>query len=193
MRYEPDHKAKTRRRILKTASRQIRAKGLAGPGVAAVMKASGLTVGGFYKHFRNRENLLAEAVEEGLSEFGVCGQTQIAVQQAPPAERWKEIVRRYLTLDHCEHPESGCPIAALAPEIARAAPAVKKRVASILNERRKVMTEFMPGGSVAEREKNFSVIFPAMAGAMALARIMPDIEQKQRILDSMRDHLLSSF
>ena len=191
MRYEPDHKAKTRRRIVKTASRQIRAKGLAGPGVATVMKGSGLTVGGFYKHFRNRENLLAEAVEEGLSEFG--GQTLVALQQVPPAERWKEIVKWYLTLDHCEHPERGCPMAALAPEIARAAPAVKKRVASVLNERRKLMTEYMPGASFTEREKNFSVIFPAMAGAMALARIMPEIEQKQSILDSMRDHLLSSF
>ena len=159
--------------------------------MAAVMKASGLTVGGFYKHFRNRENLLAEAVEEGFSKFGE--QTLVALRQAPPAERWKEIVRRYLTLEHCEHPERGCPIAALAPEIARAAPAVKMRVASELSKRRKLMTEFMPGASIAEREKNFSVIFPAMAGAMAVARIMLDVEQKQKVLDSMRDHLLNSF
>jgi TetR/AcrR family transcriptional repressor of nem operon len=191
MRYGPDHKASTRRRIVKAASRQVLAKGLAGPGVAAVMKASGLTVGGFYKHFPNRENLLAEAVEEGLFEFG--RQLISTLKQAPPAERWKEIVRHYLTLDHCQHPERGCPIAALAPEIARAAPEVKKRVANVMKERRKVIMEFMPGASDAERERNFSLIFPAMAGAVAVARILPDVEQKQKLLDSMRDHLLNSF
>jgi TetR/AcrR family transcriptional repressor of nem operon len=191
MRYGSEHKASTRRRIVRTASRQILAQGLAEPGVAAVMKASGLTVGGFYKHFRNRENLLAEAVDQGFSEYGQ--QVIATLKQAPPGERWKEIVRGYLTLDHCQHPERGCPIAALAPEIARAAPAVKERVVSAMNERRKVITEFMPGASLPEREKNFSVIFPAMAGAMAVARIMPDVEQKQKVLHSMRDHLLNSF
>lgn len=191
MRYERDHKANTRRRIVKTASRQFLAHGLSGPGVAAVMKASGLTVGGFYKHFRNRENLLVEAVEEGMCAFG--GQQMAALKQAPPAERWKEIVKWYLSLDHCEHADRGCPIAALAPEIARAAPPVRKRIASVMKERRKLMTEFMPGASVAERERNFSVIFPAMAGAMAVARIMPDLAEKQKVLDSMRDHLLQSF
>ena len=51
MRYEPEHKTQTRDRIVRNAARKLRAEGLNGPGVASVMKASGLTVGGFYKHF----------------------------------------------------------------------------------------------------------------------------------------------
>jgi TetR/AcrR family transcriptional repressor of nem operon len=191
MRYERDHKSKTRRRILKNAARQIRAKGLAGPAVATVMKASGLTVGGFYKHFTSRDDLLAQAVEEGLSDFG--GKLMAAVIQASPAERWKEIVKRYLTLDHCEHCDSGCPVAALAPEIARASPAVKRRVAAIMKERRGRLTAVMPGKTVAEQEKNFTVVFSAMAGAMAIARITPDPAERRKVLTSMRDHLLQSF
>jgi TetR/AcrR family transcriptional repressor of nem operon len=191
MRYEADHKAKTRRRIVKNAARQIRAKGLAGPGVATVMKASGLTVGGFYKHFASRDDLLAQAVEEGLSDFG--GKLMAAVSQAPPAGRWKEIVKWYLTLDHCEHCDTGCPVAALAPEIARASPAVKKRVAGIMKERRARLTALMPGKTLAEQEKNFIVIFSAMAGAVAVARIMPDPSERRAILTSVRDHLLHSF
>jgi TetR/AcrR family transcriptional repressor of nem operon len=191
MRYEPDHKARTRRRIVKNAARQFRAKGLAGPGVASVMKASGLTVGGFYKHFASRDDLLIQAVEEGMSDFG--GKLRAALMQAPPQDRWKEIVRWYLTLDHCEHADTGCPIAALAPEIARASPAVKKRIAALMNERRQRLTPFMPGKTSAEQEKNFMVIFSAMAGAMSVARIMPDLEEKRRILDSAREHLLESF
>ena len=53
MRYQADHKEQTHRRILESASRQFRAEGMNGPGVAKVMKASGLTVGGFYKHFKS--------------------------------------------------------------------------------------------------------------------------------------------
>jgi len=191
MRYEPDHKARTRRRIVKNAARQFRARGLAGPGVASVMKASGLTVGGFYKHFANRDDLLVQAVEEGMSDFG--GKLRASVMQAPPEERWKEIVKWYLTLDHCEHADTGCPIAALAPEIARASPGVKKRVAAMMNERRERLTPLMPGRTPAEREKNFMVIFSAMAGAMSVARIMPEDQDKRRILNSVRDYLLEGF
>src|SRR6516162_50746 len=129
MRYESDHKARTRQRIVKNAARQVRAKGLNGPGVATLMKASGLTVGGFYKHFRSKDDLLVQAIEEGMTDFG--GKLFAAIKDAPPGERWKEIVKWYLSAEHCEHFDTGCPMAALGPEIARAAPAVKKRIVNI--------------------------------------------------------------
>src|SRR5437660_6881927 len=68
MRYEPEHKKQTRDRIVRTAARKFRAEGINGPGVASVMQASGLTVGGFYKHFRNKDELLAEAIAQGFSD-----------------------------------------------------------------------------------------------------------------------------
>src|SRR5215472_14566856 len=118
MRYDAEHKARTRRRIVKNAARQLRAKGLNEPGVADLMKASGLTVGGFYKHFQSRDHLLAEAIEEGLAEFDA--KVMEATAHIPAGERWKEIVKFYLSMEHCEHPEKGCPMSSLAPEIARA-------------------------------------------------------------------------
>jgi TetR/AcrR family transcriptional repressor of nem operon len=191
MRYEPEHKAKTHRRIIKNASRRFRADGLSGPGLATVMKASGLTVGGFYKHFRSKDDLLAEAIEEGFLEHGekFLG----GLQGVPPAERWNAIVRHYLSPEHCEHPESGCPMATLAPEIARARPAIRKKIASLMKARRERMMPFMPGDTDAERERNFNIIFPAMAGAIAVARILPYPEERERILNALRDHLLQSF
>lgn len=191
MRYEPEHKARTHRRIVKNAARRFRAEGLSGPGVATVMKASGLTVGGFYKHFRSKDELLVEAIEEGFLEHGE--KVLVALQNLPPAERWKAIVRRYLSSEHCEHPELGCPIAALAPEIARAAPAVRKRIAALMKARRERVMQFMPGSTAAERERSFNIIFPAMAGAMAVARILPDPAEREKILNALRDHLLASF
>ena len=64
MRYEPEHKVRTRDRIVRNTARKLRAEGLSGPGVASVMKASGLTVGGFYKHFRSMDGLVAEALAQ---------------------------------------------------------------------------------------------------------------------------------
>ena len=69
MRYEPEHKTRTRDRIVRNAARKLRAEGLSGPGVASVMKASGLTVGGFYKHFRSKDELLAEAIAQGFADL----------------------------------------------------------------------------------------------------------------------------
>jgi len=69
MRYEPDHKASTHRRIVRNASRQLRAKGLNGPAVTTLMKVSGLTHGGFYRHFGSRDDLVVEAIEQSLQEL----------------------------------------------------------------------------------------------------------------------------
>ena len=191
MRYEPEQKATTHRRIVKNAARRFRAEGLSGPGVAAVMKSSGLTVGGFYKHFRSKDDLLAEAIEEAFVEHGE--KFLASIQGVAPAERWKAIVRHYLSPDHCEHPEAGCPMATLGPEIARAGPAIRKKIASLMKARRERMMQFMPGDTDAERERNFNIIFPAMAGAILVARILPEPKERAKILNDLRDHLLQSL
>jgi TetR/AcrR family transcriptional repressor of nem operon len=55
------------------------------------MKASGLTAGGFYKHFRSKDELLAEAIAQGFSEFD--DRVYSSLQNVPRGDRWKEIVR----------------------------------------------------------------------------------------------------
>ena len=187
MRYEPEHKTRTRDRIVRNAARKLRAEGLSGPGVASVMKASGLTVGGFYKHFRSKDELLAEAIAQGFSDSSE--RIRSALENVPRADRWKEIVRWYLSSEHCDRPEIGCPVAALAPEIARAKPSIRKRIAGLIRE----WVEFMPGATPAERERNFFVIFSAMAGAVSIARILTEPADRQKVLAAMRDHLLHSF
>src|SRR6201987_5317392 len=182
MRYEQEHKARTHQRILKNAARRFRAEGLNGPGVATVMKASGLTVGGFYKHFRSKDQLLAEAIEAGYSEFGE--KAFPALESVAPAERWKAVVRWYLSPKHCEHAETGCPIAALAPEIARPGPAVRKRIAGVMEARRERLLAFMPSRTVDERERSYNIILSAMTGGIATARILPDPVERQKILNS---------
>src|SRR5690348_12006143 len=108
MRYEPEHKTRTRDLIVRNAARKLRAEGLSGSGVASVMKASGLTVGGFYKHFRSKDELLTDAIARAFSD---SEKVYSSLQNVPRGDRWKEIVRRYLSPEHCDHPDSSCPVA----------------------------------------------------------------------------------
>src|SRR5438477_11925823 len=177
MRYEPEHKTRTRERIVQNAARKLRAEGMSGPGVASVMKASGLTAGGFYKHFRSKDELLAEAIAQAFSD---SEKLYSSVQTMPREDRWKELVRLYLSPDHCDHPDIGCPVAALAPEIARAKLSVRKRISGVIKQHKWV--EFMPGASEAERERNFFIILSEMEGAVSVARIITEPGDRQKVL-----------
>ena len=154
------------------------------------MRASGLTVGGFYKHFRTRDDLVAEALGESLRDMRERMLSR--ARQTPPEEAWKQFIRNYLSIEHCEHAGMGCPIAALAPEISRTKPSVKKRIAGMLKQHRDLIMPLVPGNSPAEKQRNFLVTMSAMAGAVALARTMTEIGDKQRILNTVRDYLLGS-
>ena len=191
MRYEPEHKKQTRDRIVRNTARKLRAEGLSGPGVASVMKASGLTVGGFYKHFRSKEELLADAVGLAFSEF--YEKADSSLRSLPREDRWKEIIRLYLSAEHCDHPGTGCPVTALAPEIARAKLSLRKKIASRIEGLTGRWVALMPGATASEREQNFFVIFSAMAGAVTLARLLTEPAARQKVLASVQDHLLRSF
>src|SRR5205823_1222168 len=191
MRYEPEHKTRTRDRIVRNAARKLRVEGLSGPGVASVMKESGLTMGGFYKHFRSKDELLAAAIAEGFSEFS--DKIYASLQNVPPEDRWKQVVQWYLSSEHCDRPDTGCPVVTLAPEIARAKVGVRKRIAGLMKELTERWVAFMPGPTATERERNFFVIFAVMVGAVSIARLFTEPADRQRVLAGTRDYLLRSF
>jgi TetR/AcrR family transcriptional regulator, transcriptional repressor for nem operon len=191
MRYDAEHKARTHRRIVKSASRQLRKKGLNGPAVATLMKASGLTHGGFYKHFSSRDNLVVEAIEESLMELT---KTLIdAAKDSRSRDAWKAMVTTYLSLERCDRADRGCPIAALAPDIARTSPVMKQRISAAILKFRSELIPFLPGRTAEEKGSNFLMLMTSMVGTIALARTMPDQAVRQAILDTVRDRLLASF
>jgi TetR/AcrR family transcriptional repressor of nem operon len=155
------------------------------------MEASGLTHGGFYRHFGKRDDLVVEAIEESLQELR--DRLVEAAQKARPGEGWKAMVRSYLTLEMCDHPDEGCPIAALAPDMARTRPALKQKISSAILKLREALLPFMPGKNADEKAANFLAIFSSMVGTIAIARTMPDPTVRQRILNSVRDQLVTSI
>ena len=191
MRYRPEHKVETHQKIVKDASRRVRAKGLTGAAVSAVMQDAGLTHGGFYKHFGSKDKLLVESLSQAFTE--IAGTLVHAAEQSPPGAAWREIVKAYLIPEHCEHPEHGCPLAALAPELARADKGMKGQIAAELVNYKSQMLPFMPGRRTGDKERAFFAIFSAMIGAVEIARLLPDPAMREKVLASTRDFLLRSF
>ena len=191
MRYAPEHKLEIHQKIVKDASRRVRAKGLNGAAVSAVMKDAGLTHGGFYKHFGSKDDLLLESLREGFRE--IEDTLAHAAEQSPPAAAWKAIVKTYLSLDLCENPERGCPLAALSPELARADKRMKPQIVAELVNYKSRMVPFMPGRQTADKERAFFAIFSTMIGAVAISRLLPDRTMREKVLSSTRDFLLRSF
>src|ERR1700694_2339354 len=101
MGYSRAQKAKTHERIVKLASKRLREEGLAGIGIAELMKEAGLTVGGFYKHFHSRDDLLAEAVGSALGSWK--RQVDAAASGGPPVS-YETLVDNYLTETHRDDP-----------------------------------------------------------------------------------------
>lgn len=162
-----------------------------GPAVTSLMRASGLTHGGFYKHFSSRDDLVVEAVQESLQELT---DTLIhAAKQSGSNEGWRAMIKTYLSIERCDRPEIGCPIAALASDIARIPAAMKQQISAAILNFRANLIPFMPGKTEPEKSSNYLKIMTSMVGAIAIARTMLDRTVRQSILDSVRDTLLASF
>jgi TetR/AcrR family transcriptional repressor of nem operon len=191
MRYRPEHKVEIHQKIVKDASRRVRAEGITGAAVSTVMRDAGLTHGGFYKHFGNKDELLMESLSEAFREIA-DGLAQ-AAKESQPGTAWKAILKAYLSPEHCEHSECGCPLAALAPELARADTAMKTQILGELTKYKSRMLPFMPGRRTADKESAFFSIFSTMIGAIEIARILPEPTMREKVLASARDLLLRSF
>lgn len=191
MRYRPEHKAKVHQKIVKDASRRVRTEGLNGAAVAAVMRDTGLTHGGFYKHFRSKDDLLLESLHEAFREIGdtLVG----ATEQSQPGAAWEAIIKTYLNPEYCEHAEHGCPLTALAPDLARVDKSMRGQVLSELVSYKDRLLPFMPGRRTADKERAFFAIFSTMIGAVEIARMLPEPAMREKVLASARDFLLRSF
>ena len=102
-------------------------------------------------------------------------------------------MKTYLSPEHCEHAERGCPLAALAPELARVDKRMKPQIVAELVNYKSRMLPFMPGRRTADKERAFFAIFSTMIGAIEIARMLPDPAMREKVLASARDFLLHSF
>jgi TetR/AcrR family transcriptional repressor of nem operon len=191
MRYPVEQKGETHERIIAAAARSFREHGSLGQGVAQLMKDVGLTHGGFYRHFLSKEDLYVDAIARGFEE--AADRMVAAAASAPEGQQLREIIERYLSLEHLEDPGGGCVLATLAAETARQRPAVRTRINAAMETYRERLLPFLPGHDDAEKRRQFIVLFPAMAGVLMTARAMTDPAARQETLSVARRFYISAF
>jgi TetR/AcrR family transcriptional repressor of nem operon len=186
MGYSKAQKAKTHERIVKLASKRFREEGLAGIGIAELMKEAGLTVGGFYKHFDSRDDLVAEAVS---SAFGGWKRRVEAEKSGGAPLSYEKLIDEYLNEAHRDNPGTGCAFSALAPEIARS----DKRIRALTSEQVRndihLIATLLPGRDKRTARSRAILIFSALVGAMSLARAVSNEALSREILETVGELL----
>ncbi|OUL69147.1 TetR/AcrR family transcriptional regulator [Paraburkholderia hospita] len=177
----------THERIVEVAARAIRRSGYDGMGVADIMKEAGLTHGGFYAHFPSREALLAEAADRAGSE-AVALSEQIAAS-VPPEQALPSMVRAYLSKEHREAIETGCPVSALGSEMPRQAPVVRRAATRRIKEMIDVVARQLPDWGQPGAHEQALMTVATMVGTMVLARAVDD----PKLSDSFLEAALKKF
>src|ERR1700733_671418 len=179
-------KAATHERIVRIAAQRFREKGLDGIGIADLMKEAGLTVGGFYKHFGSRDELVAEAVSAG---FGTWQRQRDAAESGGRPLTFAKLIDDYLSDAHRKNPGAGCAFSALAPEIARSDKRTRALTTEQVREDLEVIRGLLPGKDKRAARSRAILTFSALVGAMSLARAVSDEVLSQEILKTVADLL----
>ena len=190
MRYPAGQKPETHRRILSAAARGFRSRGRDGVAISDLMRELDLTHGGFYRHFRSKEQLFTAAI--GHSVDDVAGKLVRAAEGAPKGGELRTIIETYLSAWHCDNPGEGCPVVALATEISRD-PDASDAFNAALRGYQAALLKYLPGGSAGERKRNFLILFSGLAGALMMARATEDKKLRRQILASARKFYTESF
>ena len=186
----PSRKEATHERIVGAAARAIRRSGYDGTGVADIMKKVGLTHGGFYAHFASREAMLAEAADRAGAE-SVATLTRVAAA-APPQEALRSMIRAYLSKEHVEDAETGCPVAALGSETPRQASKVRRAATRRIKEVIDVVARHSPDQGKPGAYEHALVTVATMVGALVLARAVDDAKLSEALREASVKHLDAS-
>jgi TetR/AcrR family transcriptional regulator, transcriptional repressor for nem operon len=177
-RYGKEHKEATRQRIIDTAGRRFKKDGIDGSGIATLMADAGLTNGAFYAHFDSKDDLVAAVIGDQLGRQGS------ELSDLPGGRAGLELfVRQYLSRAHRDHPDVGCPSAALLDELARCTGATKKAYTAgakaILDE---ICTRLAPEDPESARRIAL-LLFTMLVGSMQLARALSDRKLSNAVLE----------
>jgi len=174
-------KQTTHERIVGVAARRFRERGLEGIGVADVMKEAGVTVGGFYKHFGSRDELVVEALATAFKDLDVWEEHTADMTQ---------LLQNYLTEAHRDAPGTSCAMGALLGDMTRGS----KSARALYTERVKRSVAFssalLPPGQRGDKRSRALLILSALLGAINLSRAVSDPDLSREILLGVREELI---
>jgi TetR/AcrR family transcriptional regulator, transcriptional repressor for nem operon len=192
MRYPADHKHATRCRILEAAGQAFREHGVAETGVDEVMRRAGLTHGGFYAHFRDKTELVAEACTAAF-DAAVPNLERIAALPTRGA-RARMLIDSYLAARHRDNRGSGCLIVAVGADMARLQGAARAGYSRGFTRHLDRLAAALRLSRDPERNRELATqLMSALVGALLFARAIDDPASSDAILHSMRRHLRATF
>jgi TetR/AcrR family transcriptional repressor of nem operon len=183
MRYDAEHKSKTRERVITVAKQAIRRDGVAGLGVAAVMKDAGLTHGGFYAHFPSRDALVEAAIEDMLT--GAKARFLRITDDLPPAEALGAYIDRYLSATHRDSGSWMCPLPILTADMKRLEPAMREAFGRAASGLAGLLQPMLATLGHDDPALGRSVV-SELVGALALARAIGPGETSDAMLEASR-------
>jgi len=190
MRVSKEQAAQNRQKILTTATRLFRERGIRATGVDAITAAAGLTHGAVYSQFGSKETIAAEAMREAMA--GSRRIWQRMLERTGPGKVFPAIVSGYLSRDHRDSAGKGCLVAALGSEIAKQPEGVRDAFTTELVEGLEFLAELMPPTGEADNYDDAIAAFAAMAGGLMLARAVSDERLSQRILEATAKRVIDA-
>ncbi len=181
MKVSREQAAENGERILELATRLFRERGIDGVSVADLMKSAGLTHGGFYGHFKSKQQLVAQACGLAISKTRQSWMKSISEMPENPIQA---VANRYLTIAHRDHSGRGCPMAALGAEVARQGPEVRHAVTEELRLFFDSLARALPGSSDPDRRQKAISMYALLVGGMVLARAVDDPAFSNEILQA---------
>jgi len=181
MPYVPEHKAKTRIRILDTARRLFNRNGLTAISIDEVMAGAGLTRGGFYSYFDSKEELFAEAIAHFINAGPNAGWQRMAFADRPEGRALaRAILDAYLSRDHLDDVEGSCPVVGLATDVARSSAPVKRAYRRVMEMMAEIFASNLGPNAVA-----------VCVGGMVLARAADDEPAADELRAASRRYALA--
>jgi TetR/AcrR family transcriptional repressor of nem operon len=181
MKVSREQAAANRERIVEVAGKLFRENGFDGIGVADLMKAAGLTHGGFYGHFKSKDDLAGEACSRAMAR---ASEKWAALARMPRGNARAEIVKQYLTESHCDGPGAGCLFAALGSDVGRQGRPIRRAFREGLRSSVGVLASVSPGRTRAAKRKKALADMAQMVGAVVLARAVDDRTLAKEILNA---------
>ncbi len=181
MGYSKSDKAETHTRIVRVAAKRFRERGLEGIGVADVMKEAGVTVGGFYKHFGSRDELVVEALATAFKDLDIWE------EHTPDMAH---LLQNYLTEAHRDAPGTGCAMGALLGDITRGSKSARALYTERVKRSLAFFSAVLPSSQSPDKRRRALLILSALLGALNLSRAVSDPTLSREILDGVRDELI---
>jgi TetR/AcrR family transcriptional repressor of nem operon len=176
---------------VQAAAAAFRARGISGVRVEDVMGRAGLTHGGFYAHFASKDDLLRESLDYAGKQTVEMLSKPLA--DVPPEDRFEAVIDAYLSPGHVAHPEVGCPLASLGPEVARAGGTTQRSLAEGLRNRIAWMRQLLPAGHRGAISENQVIgTLASMIGGVILARSVAG-KDSAVVLEACREFLHRMF